>query len=373
MSKTESRGKSRKSSSSQRGSTATQGSDPQNSEEGTSAMESLEDLFAAEVGTLLLEQKALLRKLPELADAAPTPIVRQTLRLATAGALVQAERLECLCLEHEADETLSTHGAEGLIDELAEHAADEAKTAPLKVIAGMRRILRVHVAACGSAAAHAKLIGDRGAARLLHEMTADAECADGNLLQLCESGLQENLEEMRCDFESELSHLFQRRPEMANYGRYRDDDYEGGRGYDGRSSGRYDDDDRGYSGQGYGGGRGSSRYDDDEGRFGGQGGRSYGGRRSSQMQERDEYGQFAGYGGGRSSSRYDDDRGYSSRGRGSSSRYEYDDDDSGYGGGGRGGYTDSAGRHYSRESWERAQEGRSRGGQHSHSGSGARY
>src|SRR5262245_29823742 len=37
------------------------------------------------------------------------------------------------------------------------------------------------------------------------------------------------------------------------------------------------------------------------------------------------------------------------------------------------GRTDSAGRHYTSESWERAQEGRTLGGEHSHGGQGFSY
>lgn len=89
---------------------------------------------------------------------------------------------------------------------------------------------------------------------------------------------------------------------------------------------------------------GRSDFDDDFSE-----GRSRGGERSSRMQERDEYGRFVGReGGGRYSDSSDEWRG--SRGNGG------------------GGYVDSAGRHYSRESWERAQEGRARGGEHSHGG-----
>ncbi|MDX2130509.1 MAG: DUF892 family protein [Planctomycetota bacterium] len=173
----------------------------------------------------------------------------------------------------------------------------------------------------------------------------------------------------------------------SGMGRYDEDRYD-----DDRRSGRsrYDED---YSG------RRSSRssdYDDDRGSYEG---RSRGGYNSARSQERDEYGQFAGSsgGGGRRSSRDDDDdddRGGRSRSssssRGSSGRSSRNDDDddrggrsrsrsnggsssrsssnSGGGGGGGRGYTDSAGRHYSRESWERAQRGRALGGQHSHGG-----
>ncbi len=158
----------------------------------------------------------------------------------------------------------------------------------------------------------------------------------------------------------------------------------GGGGYGGRSSGGrhsaqmqdrdeqgrftgYDDDDGYGRGGGGGGGRRSSGGGGGGGqRFGGYDGRSRGGEHSAQMQDRDEQGRFIGY---------DDDDSGSSRGGGGGRRYS-----SGGGGGGRGGYdddrgyiTDSAGRRYSRESWEAAQEGRSRGGQHSHGGGRGGY
>lgn len=158
-------------------------------------------------------------------------------------------------------------------------------------------------------------------------------------------------------------------------------DEDRGGGYDGRSrGGRHSaemqdrdeygrftgyDDDRGGGRGNYGnsgGGGGSGR------RFGGSEGRSRGGRHSAEMQERDEYGRFMGYDD-------DDDRGSGRSGGGGGGGRRHS---SGGGGGGRGGYddddrgyiTDSAGRRYTRESWEAAQEGRSRGGQHSHGGGG---
>ncbi len=180
-----------------------------------------------------------------------------------------------------------------------------------------------------------------------------------------------------------------------DYGRFTGDEDDG---YSSRSGGRYssqsryDDEDDDRSG-GYGGGRGmnesSGRQYSRESWERAQDGRSMGGQRSygrgrgydnqaydhdggryqersrsgsRSMPERDEYGRFVS----------DDDGGYSSRSSGRSSgrsRYSDEDDEgrSGGYGGGRG-YTDSAGRHYTRESWERAQEGRMRGGQHSHGG-----
>ncbi len=153
----------------------------------------------------------------------------------------------------------------------------------------------------------------------------------------------------------------------------RNDDDDDDRGSSRRSGGSYssrqagfggrDDDDDRYSSR-RGGGSSSRSRDDDDDRFGGEEGRSLGGRHSSHMQERDEYGQFAGYGGSRGGGRSsrddddDDDRGSSRRrsggGGGYSSRSRDDDDDRGSSRrGGGGDYTDSAGRHYTRDSYER--------------------
>lgn len=124
-----------------------------------------------------------------------------------------------------------------------------------------------------------------------------------------------------------------------------------------------------------------------------QEGRSRGGYSSSHSQDRDEFGQFTGHSGGGRGGRYEDE-GRSSGGRSSSGgRYEdegrggysrgggrYEDEDRGYsrggGGGGYGeesggGFTAPSGRHFSsRDAYERMQEGRSRGGRHSHGGFG---
>lgn len=205
----------------------------------------------------------------------------------------------------------------------------------------------------------------------------------------------------------ERSSQMQDRDEYGQFAGYGNDPYRSreNQGYESQQGGSY--------GQ-YGsrGNSGSSRYDENDDR-GGRGGRGFedyrsrGGERSSQSQGRDSNGQFTGngnsnygnsgygnsgygmqdygnaqrdrsrssndgdYRGG--SSRYsneDDNRGgnsdygYSSNSRSRSSGYNNDDDRSS-----SRGYTDSAGRHYTRESWERAQEGRVRGGQHSHGGS----
>lgn len=167
--------------------------------------------------------------------------------------------------------------------------------------------------------------------------------------------------------------------------RGRDEDDAGSSRASGRrgSSGRYEEDEG--SGRGTGRRGSSGRYEEEEGRSGGsrrggfsaryeeddedcevedsagrcysedsweraQEGRARGGRHSHDNQ-------FTV--GRRGSSRGRDEEGRSGRsgGRGSSSSRS------------RGGeYTDSAGRHYTRESWERAQQGRALGGQHSHGG-----
>lgn len=179
------------------------------------------------------------------------------------------------------------------------------------------------------------------------------------------------------------------RPNGARYStsRYEEDDYSRSGPYDGRSRGgryssemqerdeygqyagprngngnggryRSDDDDRGYSQSNGGRYSSSSRYDDEDyDRTGPYEARTRNERESREMHTRDEFGQFAGYGNGNGGSRYrnDDDRDDNRNSSGRRGNGRSSDE-----------YVDAAGRHYSRESWERAQEGRSLGGQHSH-------
>jgi ferritin-like metal-binding protein YciE len=282
----------------------------------------------------------------------------------------------------------------------------------------------------GCAATYAQLLGRDEDAKLLHQTLDEEEQTDERLTQLSlqccaqaggESGDGDEVEASAGgatqaedeDAENSIQHVRRRamkimdeRRNQSQHPRRRNTmprrDYDDDRGYDGRAYGgqrsaqMQERDEYGqFQGyQGGGGGRGNRDYDDDRGqssgrrysssryddrdndRGGGYEGRSYGGQRSAQMQERDEYGQFAGYGGRGGGGRggYDDrDRDYdrgSSRGYSNSGGNYGGNSGGGYGGngGGRGDINDSAGRHYTRESWERAQEGRSLGGQHSHGG-----
>lgn len=419
----------------------------------------LPKLFSYELACMRTALQSRIQLLLQLIESDSGQALRGMQRCLLVSAVIDSDRIERLLAERaDLSELQSGKGAkagEALEKEALEAVKADQVVRDLKIISALQRILHVAIAATGTAAAHANLVGDPMAAATLRTMVKAAKRIDRQLTQIStrSRGAGEDT-----DFEGHLLNLLERGDSMPNYrdeersgnGRSRSsgrDEYSGsqrssrydedddrssrrrssGGGYDseerfgggeGRSRGgrrssemperdeygqftgsrggssggssRYDDDDdRGYSSRRSS--SSSSRYDDEDDRssrrrsgggydsderFGGEEGRSRGGRHSAEMQERDEYGQFTGSRGGSSggSSRYDDDdddRGYSSRRRSSSSRYEDDDRRSGGGGGGgsRGGdVTDSAGRHYSRDSWERAQEGRARGGEHSHGG-----
>lgn len=277
-------------------------------------------------------------------------------------------------------------GMEGILAESDGFAAatgdDQARD--IAIIAGARRVEHFEVAAYLSAIRLARELELDDDAKVLREILSQEEAADEKLsavlTQLTPTAGGADAER---DRREDSPQSLQRSYDMT--GRYNDDrgyrDYDDrgrGGGYEGRSRGGHHSaemqgrDEYGqFTGyRGSSGGRGDYDRDyDDRGRGGGYEGRSRGGHHSAEMQGRDEYGQFTGYSGGRGGDYGDrdyDDRGsrrYSSGG-GSRGGPDYDD---------RGGITDSAGRHYTRESWEHAQEGRSRGGQHSHGGYGGGY
>lgn len=317
---------------------------------------------------------------------------------------------------------------DGLMEEAKKHIKKSESTECQGhiLVSDLQKILHVEMASLGAAAAHAGILNQRRIYTLMREAVEQTKRIDQQLTDLlhrgnhdCRGGGFMSRADLR-------SSPFLRSTKMPNYSRYRDDDddrrtYNDGGGRSGRattqerdeygqftsrqsSGSRYEDEDRDGSRRSGGGGGSGSRYDEDDrmtGRrsryedddrdyssrldiydddsFGGNEGRSRGGQHSADMQERDEYGRFAGSSGGRSRYVDDDNRGgrssYSSSGR---SRYNDDGRDDRWsnasGGRTRRGdeYSDSAGRRYSRESWERAQEGRSIGGQHSHGGGRSR-
>jgi len=307
-------------------------------------LSSLEDVYYDHVRDLASTEKQLAQALGKLAEAA------------------NDEQLKKLFEEHktETDDQLSK------VEEILKNASKSARGRKCKATEGMvvdaqrlitatgdetvkdaalakagRETEHFEVFAYSAAIAMAKSLDKNEDAQTFEEILAQEREADSKLAQFMESSAGVHLSSE--DVARAMSPRSQSGRGEERFATTQESE---------RSSDmRRDYDDR-YENRGYSNG-------------GGYEGRSRGGQHSAAMQDRDEYGRFTGrdedYGRG----------GYSGGGRGR----DYDEDRGGRysgGGSGRGGdITDSAGRHYTEESWERAQEGRSRGGQHSHGGYGS--
>lgn len=320
-------------------------------------LESMDAVYAAQLKDLYSTEKQLAAALPKLAEAASNEQLKQGFQAHAEQTQDHVQRLDKVF------ERLGVgagrkraKGIAALIEEAQEiiEAKGDAGAKDAALIGAAQRTEHYEMSIYGTAVALAKQLGKQEDVQELEATLAEEKDMDRRLSSLA-------LGEVNPSAEGETS---------TDTGSGQDTTTP--KGSD-RMARDYDDDDRGSRGGRGGGGGGGRGYTDSAGRHysresweRAQEGRSLGGQHSH---------------GGRSGGGYDDDDdrgGYGrSSSRGSSSRSSsYDDDDRGSrggrggGSGGGGGYTDSAGRHYSRESWERAQEGRALGGQHSHGGYG---
>ncbi len=290
-------------------------------------------------------------------------------------------------------------------EEAANSTGDDTDAKDAAIIAAARSVEHYETAAYLAAADSARALGLDDQARVLREIMNQEAETDRKLASVSQqiNPISADQDSAEGSASSSDSPVLQRSSAMNTQYAQHQGNYQGQGSYEGRSEGGRHSaqmqgrDEQGqftgYQGShnqgGYNQG-GSGDYDYNRGRYqqgGGfegpsgrhfqsedswermQEGRSRGGYTSSHNQPRDEYGQFMGYGGqggGQSG-----ERRYSSGGGGNYGGGNYG---GGYNQGrGQGDITDSAGRHYTQESWERAQEGRSLGGQHSHGGYGGNY
>lgn len=317
---------------------------------------SVETLYTSNLKHLYSVEKQLTAALEKLAGAASNEQLKQAFQDHLEETKEQLERIEQLLTNlGQSPGRKKAKGLEAIVAEGEEiiNAEGDETAKDLGLIDAAQRTEHHEMSIYGCTAEYAKQLGREEDAQTLHTTLEEEKKADKKLTRIAKalaSGEEVSAEELESEDSSDEEGQYAVAGGMG--GAQQRTDQQGAVASAARNTGGFNHNSE----------RSSSMARRDEYDY--DNGRSYGGSRSSQMQERDEYGQFAGYGGGGRGgrSRYDeddDDRGSSSRGGGrSSSRY------------GGGDITDSAGRHYSRDSWERAQEGRSLGGQHSHGGFG---
>ncbi len=153
-------------------------------------IESMQDLFLAEIQDLYDAEKRLVEALPGMAEAAQSTSLRQAFEkhlLETEG---HVRRLESIFGEMGKDPKATTCAAmkglvkegETMIDEMDESALRDAG-----IIAAANRVEHYEIAAYGSARTFAQTLGMSNAARLLEETLQEEKAADRKLTEIAES------------------------------------------------------------------------------------------------------------------------------------------------------------------------------------------
>lgn len=339
-------------------------------------LDSTQAVYVAQLKDLFSVEKQLVAALEKLEEAATDENLKKGFAAHREQTQEQAKRLQEVFDRAEASPgRRKCKGMAAIIEEAEEVIASKGEGASkdAALIAAAQRTEHYEIAVYGTAVALATQLGNTEDQAALQKSLEEEKEMDRKLSSLAmgevnPSASSETTTGQGSDAQSNQS---KGSGSMAPRNGYDNDDDRGSRSRGGDvvdSAGRHytreswerAQEGRSMGGQHSQGGRGGS--DDDRGsRSGG----SRGSSRSSSYDYDDDRGSSSGGRGSSRSSSYDDDR-ESSSSRGSNRSRGNDDDDRGS----RGGYTDSAGRQYTRESWERAQEGRSLGRQHSQGGRG---
>jgi len=154
----------------------------------------MEELFIDELRDLYDAERQLTRALPKMADAAASGELREALEEHLEQTKGQVDRLEQIFSTlDEKPSGKKCAAMAGLIKEGDEMASDSEET-PVRdagLIAAAQKVEHYEIAGYGSARAHARLIGNEEAAKLLEETLQEEKEADEKLNNLAESMINE--------------------------------------------------------------------------------------------------------------------------------------------------------------------------------------
>src|SRR5437016_3717530 len=157
-------------------------------------IETMEDLFLAQIEDLYDAEKRLVKALPKMSEAASTPELRQAFDSHLEETRGQVGRLEEVFAEMGKDAKGETCDAmKGLIKEGEEiiDAIDESPLRDAGLIAAANRVEHYEIAAYGTARSFAQILGMNPAVALLEETLREEKAADHKLTQIAESMVNE--------------------------------------------------------------------------------------------------------------------------------------------------------------------------------------
>jgi ferritin-like metal-binding protein YciE len=160
-------------------------------------LDSLEDLLLLELSDLYDGEKRLCDALPQMADAATSPMLKRAFQEHLQQTQRQASRLEQIFVDLGRTATRETCDAmKGLIKEGSEivSAVGDPNVKDAALISAAQRVEHYEIAGYGSARTFAQLLGYTTAVRLLQLTLDEEKSADTRLTQLAETGINTKAE-----------------------------------------------------------------------------------------------------------------------------------------------------------------------------------
>lgn len=157
-------------------------------------VQSLRELYVAELRDLFSAEQQVLDLLPSLVSAATAPMLRQSFETHLEQTRAQRERLTLIL--RQLDESPQGHlceGMAGLVREAQERLRDDAPgdVRDAGLIALAQRIEHYEIAGYGTARTWARLLGEYAAQRLLQQTLDEEAYADRQLTELALSGINQ--------------------------------------------------------------------------------------------------------------------------------------------------------------------------------------
>lgn len=153
-------------------------------------MTKLQDLFEHELADLYSAEKQIIEALPDMIEAASNPQLKKGFEKHLEETEEHKKRLEQLAEDEGIEiEDLTCRGMEGVIEEGQEMLEMDAEPEVLDaaLIIAAQRVEHYEIAGYGSAAAHAKQLGMKEAAKILAKTLAEEIATDEKLSKVAET------------------------------------------------------------------------------------------------------------------------------------------------------------------------------------------
>ncbi len=163
-------------------------------------IETLENLLLHELKDIYHAEKQLVKMLPKVARKASSPELKEAIETHAEETEQQVARLEKVFeLLGQPAKGVRCKGMEGILEEgqeLFKHKADP-ETLDAGIIMAAQKVEHYEIAAYGSAATWAEMLGRSDVKRLLGQTLQEEESADEKLTMLAQSGINQSSAEKR--------------------------------------------------------------------------------------------------------------------------------------------------------------------------------